>query len=57
MPHGTDAMLNLCVSQGLYEDALGIVEVLCEMEPDNPVYRNKREEIMVLLGKQRHLRR
>ena len=47
----TDTMLNLYVSQGLYEDALGIVEVLCEMEPDNPVYRNKREEIMVLLGK------
>lgn len=47
----TDTMLNLCVSQGLYEDALGIVEVLCEMEPDNPVYRNKREEIMVLLGR------
>ena len=47
----TDTMLNLYVSQGLYEDALGIVEVLCEMEPDNPAYRNKREEIMVLLGK------
>lgn len=47
----TDTMLNLYVSQGLYEDALGIVEVLCEMEPDNPVYRNKREEIMVLLGR------
>ncbi len=47
----TDTMLNLYVSQGLYEDALGIVEVLCEQEPDNLVYRNKREEIMVLLGK------
>ena len=47
----TDTMLNLYVSQGLYEDALGIVEVLCEMEPDNPVYRDKRQEIMVLLGK------
>ena len=47
----TDTMLNLYVSQGLYKDALGIIEVLCEMEPDNPVYRNKREEIMVLLGK------
>ncbi|MDE0158553.1 MAG: hypothetical protein OXI02_05255 [Candidatus Dadabacteria bacterium] len=47
----TDTMLNLYVSQGLYEDALGIIEVLCEMEPDNPVYRNKREEIMGLLGK------
>lgn len=47
----TDTMLNLYISQGLYEDALGIVEVLCETEPDNPVYRNKREEIMVLLGK------
>lgn len=47
----TDTMLNLYVSQGLYEDALGIVEVLCESEPDNPVYRSKREEIMTLLGK------
>lgn len=47
----TDTMLNLYVSQGLYEDALGIVEVLCEKEPGNPVYRNKREQIMVLLGK------
>ena len=47
----TDTMLNLYVSQGLYEDALGIVEVLCEMEPENPVYRNKREEIKALLGK------
>ena len=47
----TDTMLNLYFSQGLYEDALGIVEVLCELEPDNPVYRGKREEIMVLLGK------
>ncbi len=47
----TDTMLNLYVSQGLYEDALGIVEVLCEMEPDNPAYRDKREEIMVLLGR------
>lgn len=46
----TDTMLNLYVSQGLYEDALGIVEVLCEMEPDNPVYRNKREEIKGLIG-------
>ena len=44
-------MLNLYVSQGLYEDALGIVAVLCESEPDNPVYRSKREEIMTLLGK------
>ncbi len=47
----TDTMLNLYVSQGLYEDALGIVEVLCEVEPDNPVYRNRREEIMGLLGR------
>jgi len=47
----TDTMLNLYVSQGLYEDALGIIEVLCEVEPDNPIYRNKREEIMSLLGK------
>ena len=47
----TDTMLNLYVSQGLYEDALGIVEVLCELEPDNPVYRSKREEIRALLGK------
>lgn len=47
----TDTMLNLYVSQALYEDALSIVEVLCEMEPDNPVYRNKREEIKVLLRK------
>lgn len=47
----TDTMLNLYVSQGLYEDALGIVEVLCEAEPDNPVYRNKRKEIQTLLGK------
>ncbi len=47
----TDTMLNLYVSQELYEDALGIVEVLCEMEPDNAVYRNKREEIRALLGK------
>jgi tetratricopeptide (TPR) repeat protein len=47
----TDTMLNLYVSQGLYEDALGIVEVLCEMEPDNAVYRSKCEEIRALLGK------
>ena len=47
----TDTMLNLYFSQGLYEDALGIVEVLCELEPDNPIYRDKREEIIVLLGK------
>ena len=47
----TNTMLNLYVSQGLYQDALGIVEVLCEIEPENPVYRNKREEIMALLGK------
>lgn len=47
----TNTMLNLYVSQGLYEDALGIVEVLCEIEPKNPVYRSKREEIMALLGK------
>ncbi|MDE0520255.1 MAG: hypothetical protein OXH71_06160 [Candidatus Dadabacteria bacterium] len=47
----TDTMLNLYVSQGLYEDALGIIEVLCEIEPDNPVYRNKREEIKTLLGR------
>ena len=47
----TDTMLNLYVSQGLYEDALGIVEVLCELDPDNPVYRSKREEIVAFLGK------
>ena len=47
----TDTMLNLYVSQGLYEDALGIVEVLCETEPDNLVYRNKREKIKILLGR------
>lgn len=47
----TDTMLNLYFSQGLYEDALEVVEVLCELEPDNPVYRGKREEIMTLLGK------
>ena len=47
----TDTMLNLYVSQGLYEDALGIIEVLCEMEPDNPVHRNRREEIKTLLDK------
>ena len=48
----TDTMLNLYVSQGLYEDALGIVEVLCEIEPDNAVYRSKREEITALLSEQ-----
>lgn len=47
----TDTMLNLYVSQGLYEDALGIVEVLCEIEPGNPAYRSKREEITALLSK------
>lgn len=47
----TNTMLNLYVSQGLYEDALEIVEVLCEIEPENPVYRSKREEIMALLAK------
>ncbi len=47
----TDTMLNLYVSQGLYEDALKIIEVLCELEPDNPVYRSRREEIRALLGK------
>ncbi len=47
----TDTMLNLYVSQELYEDALKIIEVLCELEPDNLVYRSKREEIRVLLGK------
>ncbi len=45
----TDTMLNLYVSQGLYKDALGIVEVLCEREPDNLAYRNKREQIIALL--------
>ena len=47
----TDTMLNLYVSQGLYEDALGIVEVLCETYPDNPDYKSKREEIMALLAR------
>ncbi len=47
----TDTMLNLYVSQALYEDAMRIVEALCEMEPDNPAYRNKREEIKTLLSK------
>lgn len=47
----TDTMLNLYFSQGLYEDALGIVEVLCELEPDNPVYQRRREEIIALLAK------
>lgn len=47
----TDTMLNLYVSQGLYEDALGIIEVLCELEPDNAVYRSKCEEIRALLAK------
>ena len=47
----TDTMFNLYVSQGLYEDALGIIKVLCELEPDNAVYRSKREEIRALLGK------
>ncbi len=47
----TDTMLNLYVSQGLYEDALRIVEVLCELDPDNPLYRSKREEIISLLVK------
>ena len=47
----TDTMLNLYVSQGLYKDALGIVEVLCETDPDNPVYKSKREEIMALLSR------
>ncbi len=47
----TNTMLNLYFSQGLYEDALGVVEVLCELEPDNPVYRAKREKIMALLTK------
>lgn len=47
----TDTMLNLYFSQGLYEDALEIVEVLCELEPDNPVYRGKREKITALLEK------
>ena len=47
----TDTMLNLYVSQGLYEDALRIVKVLCELDPDNPLYRSKREEIISLLVK------
>ena len=47
----TDTMFNLYFSQGLYEDALGIIEVLCELEPDNAVYRSKCEEIRALLGK------
>ena len=38
------------VSQGLYEDALRIVEVLCEIEPDNPAYHRRRDEIKVLIG-------
>ncbi len=47
----TDTMLNLYISQGLYEDALKIVRTLCEIEPENLTYRSKREEIEILLGK------
>ena len=47
----TDTMLNLYISQGLYEDALKIVKTLCEIEPENLTYRSKREEIEILLGK------
>ena len=47
----TDTMLNLYISQGLYEDALKIVKTLCEIEPENLTYRSKREEIKILLGK------
>ena len=47
----TGAMLNLYVSQGLYEDALRIVEVLCQTEPENSVYRRRREEIIAILDR------
>lgn len=44
----TDAMLNLYVSQGLYEDALGMLETLLARDPENDSCRRKREEIEAL---------
>ena len=46
----TDAMLNLYVSQGLYEDAIEMLDVLFARDPENETYRRKREEIDALMS-------
>ena len=47
----TVTVLNLYVAQGLYEDALSMIEVLCAREPDNADYRRRREEITELAAR------
>lgn len=44
----TITVLNLYVAQGLYEEALQMIEVLCGREPHNADYRRRREEITAL---------
>lgn len=46
----TDAMLNLYVSQGLYEDAIEMLDVLFARDPENETYRRRREEIDTLMS-------
>ena len=46
----TDAMLNLYVSQGLYEDAIEVLDVLFARDPENEIYRRRREEIDALMS-------
>ena len=46
----TDAMLNLYVSQGLYEDAIEMLDVLFARDPENETYRRRREEIDALMS-------
>ena len=49
----TDAMLNLYVSQGLYEDALEMLETLLARDPENDSRRRRREEIEALASARR----
>ena len=49
----TDAMLNLYVSQGLYKDALEMLETLFARRPENDSYRRRREEIEALMSARR----
>ncbi len=47
----TEAMLNLYIEQGLYEDAMKVAEALCESEPENQTYKCHREKVSALLSR------
>ncbi len=46
----TEAMLNLYMEQGFYEDAMKVAKALCESEPENQRYHRRYKEISALIS-------